>query len=517
MDANKFKINNTLKPNAEVKIEPRVLNFEQMNKTLGLDQKKPTITESKPIQTPTLKNHRKSSDSVDSSQEIMLDDLKSRLKAFQDRDPKADVAELQSMGLNARDILPGEFINEQFNAEVLIASLKCNGLILLTNYRIIIMPINEKFLRCLRLRSEFIEVPYLLVDTLKRNLDRKANPPLALFEIFTKDYREIRIKFIMDEELTLQFQESIFAFLLSSINPSFVELYALQIAKTLKKLDNEFKGWELYNPDYEWLRQGLRIFDKDPDPKDFQFKFLDNSQGKVCTTYPEKLVVPFRVHSDFLLKSAGFRSRERLPALTFGFTPKNQEKPLKKVGLYRCSQCKTGLNSNRCFEDEALVRAIGEDSLNGQGKVKIFDARPYMNAVANKVNGKGYEDTNCYRNADITFLEIPNIHKVREAYRKVKEPGEAGNNDKPEMLPWLECIARILKGTAEMAQCLKEGVAVLLHCSDGWDRTSQLSALTQIVLDPYYRTFEGFFALIEKDWVGFGHQFATRCGHGKFN
>jgi len=31
---------------------------------------------------------------------------------------------------------------------------------------------------------------------------------------------------------------------------------------------------------------------------------------------------------------------------------------------------------------------------------------------------------------------------------------------------------------------------VLVHCSDGWDRTSQVVALAELMLDPYYRTIE---------------------------
>jgi len=48
---------------------------------------------------------------------------------------------------------------------------------------------------------------------------------------------------------------------------------------------------------------------------------------------------------------------------------------------------------------------------------------------------------------------------------------------------------------------------------DGWDRTSAVSAISQILLDPYYRTIEGFSVLIEKEWISFGFKFQERNDH----
>jgi hypothetical protein len=40
-----------------------------------------------------------------------------------------------------------------------------------------------------------------------------------------------------------------------------------------------------------------------------------------------------------------------------------------------------------------------------------------------------------------------------------------------------------------------------------------LSALVQLILEPFYRTFKGFKYLIMKDFIGFGFKFASRLGN----
>lgn len=37
-----------------------------------------------------------------------------------------------------------------------------------------------------------------------------------------------------------------------------------------------------------------------------------------------------------------------------------------------------------------------------------------------------------------------------------------------------------MKGAAFVVDELQRGIAVLVHCSDGWDRTAQLTALAQV-------------------------------------
>lgn len=50
--------------------------------------------------------------------------------------------------------------------------------------------------------------------------------------------------------------------------------------------------------------------------------------------------------------------------------------------LWRSSQTKGGITQQRCVRDEKLLKLIGE---LGGDRLIIFDARPYLNALANRV------------------------------------------------------------------------------------------------------------------------------------
>ena len=202
---------------------------------------------------------------------------------------------------------------------------------------------------------------------------------------------------------------------------------------------------------------------------------------------------------------------------------------------------------SRSNEDETLIKLIGDPTLYENSPefivsftkddsnklpvrkttVQIYDVRPFLNAFGNKFQGKGYESSSNYKNAAINFKHLENIHCVKDsfnkliaAYEQASIPGASESNGCDwfsliEESMWLTYISKILEASIEINNTLIKGVSVLVHCSDGWDRTSQVVSISQICIDPYFRTIEGFCVLIEKEWIFPGHQFELRCGHGK--
>jgi hypothetical protein len=130
-----------------------------------------------------------------------------------------------------------------------------------------------------------------------------------------------------------------------------------------------------------------------------------------------------------------------------------------------------------------------------------------------------------YPNCRLSFMNIDNIHTMRESFKQMVElchrqkdyrwfSSLEGTRYLLENQSWLAHTSLVLQAAAKIARLIDtKKSSVLVHCSDGWDRTTQLVALAQVILDPYYRTIEGFEVLIEKEWLAFGHKFDCRSGH----
>ncbi|KAM9269675.1 phosphatidylinositol-3,5-bisphosphate 3-phosphatase MTMR8 isoform 1-T1 [Cariama cristata] len=189
-----------------------------------------------------------------------------------------------------------------------------------------------------------------------------------------------------------------------------------------------------------------------------------------------------------------------------------------EAAICRCSQPLSGFSA-RCLEDEQMLQAIREAN-PGSPFMYVVDTRPKLNAMANRAAGKGYENEDNYDNIRFKFIGIENIHVMRNSLQKLLEVCEMKSPSMSDFLTglensgWLRHIKAVMDAGVFLAKAVKdEKASVLVHCSDGWDRTAQVCSLASLLLDPFYRTFKGFMVLIEKEWIAMGHKFSHRCGH----
>ena len=355
------------------------------------------------------------------------------------------------------------------------------------------------------------------------------------------------------------------------------KLYAFSYNPTGPEKNVQGKGWSLYDPMREWRRMGLG-----DEKRQNSWRITNiNKDYQFSPTYPAILAVPAKISDTTLNYAAKYRSRARIPVLTYLH-------PVNDCTVSRSSQPLVGVRGNRSIQDEKLLAAIfdttradrplcayasppperedsgssrelsgsmvldehvsqadaeavedaiisrfrgDDDALEGsddsrpmvygaQQRNMIVDARPTINALVMQTQGMGSEDMSNYKFATKAYLGIDNIHVMRDSLQKVidalKDSDLTPLGPSQELLQksnWLKHIGLILDGSALIArQVGLQHSHVLIHCSDGWDRTSQLSSLSQICLDPYYRTMDGFMVLVEKDWLSFGHMFKHRSG-----
>ncbi|XP_029924410.1 myotubularin-related protein 4 isoform X3 [Myripristis murdjan] len=278
-----------------------------------------------------------------------------------------------------------------------------------------------------------------------------------------------------------------------------------------------------------------------------------NSNFKLCSSYPQKLLVPVWITDKELESVASFRSWKRIPVVVY----RHQR---NGAVIARCSQPEISWWGWRNTEDEYLVTSIakacqmdpgtkgtcaapacrprgegpdssdsdfdssltgapGSDDSTVPQKLLILDARSYTAAVANRAKGGGCECEEYYPNCEVMFMGMANIHAIRNSFQALRAvcsqiPDPGNWLSALESTRWLQHLSVMLKAATLVCSAVeRDGRPVLVHCSDGWDRTPQIVALSKILLDPFYRTLEGFQVLVETEWLDYGHKFGDRCGH----
>ncbi|XP_048412321.1 myotubularin-related protein 3 isoform X8 [Stegostoma tigrinum] len=281
-----------------------------------------------------------------------------------------------------------------------------------------------------------------------------------------------------------------------------------------------------------------------------------NDKYKLCASYPQQLLVPAWLTDKELESVGNFRSWKRIPSVVYRHQGNG-------AVIARCSQPEVSWWGWRNSDDEHLIKSVakacamdrsstkhingncirdypnGSDLSDGEfdssmtnsagvenlcsppHKLLILDARSYAAAVANRAKGGGCECPEYYPNCEVVFMGMANIHSIRKSFQSLRflctqMPDPANWLSALESTKWLQHLSMLLKAALLVINAVdRDQRPVLVHCSDGWDRTPQIVALSKLLLDPYYRTIEGFQVLVETEWLDFGHKFADRCGHGE--
>lgn len=441
-------------------------------------------------------------------------------------------------------LLHGEYIikkeNEPDHTEIIFVmpdNRAIRGKLYITNFRIFFK--SDDLYQIDQYQSHFIiiDLPMGLINRIEKvGHQSSKNVNFYGLLISCKNGRRLRFANTQDKVTRKQIYETIqrYAFPLSHN----INFFAFDYKKSYPEANN---GWNIYDVRQEYERMGLT------QSGDFRYSKL-NADFKFCETYPRILVVPKSVSDDELRMIGEFRSKHRIPVVSWI----KYDNKTYRAALMRSSQPLVGLTLKKNEYDEAYLNTFYKmNSNNSLDKLFIVDARPLVNAVANRGAGGGYENEDNYDKCEILFLNIQNIHVMRESLRKIHEmampnstfnsqpsnhtgPNNNSNsavssinnsNNNPyddkhfflnlENSKWLEHIRFVLNGALKIVRYISQHRAsVLVHCSDGWDRTAQLTSLSMLMMDKYYRTLKGFQVLIEKEWLSFGHRFGIRMGHG---
>ncbi|KAG7468029.1 hypothetical protein MATL_G00138400 [Megalops atlanticus] len=237
------------------------------------------------------------------------------------------------------------------------------------------------------------------------------------------------------------------------------------------------------------------LFDRTCD-WDREIKRTGASEWRVCSvnegfsvspSLPEYFVVPVSLADQDLKQYSGFFTAQRIPLWCWNH-----------------------------HNGSALVRMA---SIRDPAQQRKLDQR-ICNAVT-----KSHPKRGDVLKSDLD-KSLPSIQDVQAAFVRLRqicviEPFEESEEkwlSSMESSRWLEYVRAFLKHSAEVVYMLEgKQASVILQEEEDRDLSCVVSSLVQIMLDPHFRSLQGFQSLVQKEWVMAGHRFLNRCNHLKRN
>ncbi|XP_076577946.1 myotubularin-related protein 5 isoform X2 [Chaetodon auriga] len=174
------------------------------------------------------------------------------------------------------------------------------------------------------------------------------------------------------------------------------------------------------------------------------------------------------------------------------------------------------------YNPDVGTRLAGKESPqpNGGPSEALFlrQQKAYLYIIGDKAQLKGGKQDS-FQQWEVVPIEVCDVRQVKNSFKKLmKACVPSSPTTEPNMSfqrcleesEWMALLHRVLQVSVLVVELLDTGSSVMVSLEDGWDVTTQVVSLVQLLSDPYYRTFDGFRLLVEKEWLSFGHRFSHR-------
>eukprot|EP00347_Sterkiella_histriomuscorum_P021540 403333619 len=293
---------------------------------------------------------------------------------------------------------------------------------------------------------DYNSIPYGYIQKHKFSSDKKTN----WLELTTKDFRQFKFKF----ESALGYQNAIEEITRHTAIKKHKDLFTYDFSKKCRDLAINFKQFN----EQIVIEQVMKEFQRMNIHEMKRFRMQEISdQYKIRNRVdlPGKVIIPNKLTDEQIKGSSSARVNGRFPILTYY----NQH---LDIAIWRSSDFHQPLSG------------VGQPS-------KISQAFEKMWQISNKYE-KSKKKSKFLTKIEKSkwFLHIDNlIQKSFLVHRAL-----IVNNSKHS-----------------------KSKNALIYCQTGQAGSPIISSLAQIIIDPYYRTLDGFKSLILKDWIYFGHNF----------